>query len=100
LLLGPVGDCPVDRLSRFEETRWAFDEQAPDVLAIFAFELPEKNPSTISRRRALASSGERRAGLVVGGSVSKRVLGIARMPAGCAAHQDHGEPAPWIGDPG
>jgi len=42
LLLGLKANGPVDRLSRLAETGRAFDEQAPDVLAVLALEPPEE----------------------------------------------------------
>ena len=38
LLLGLVGDCPVDSLSCFPETRRAFDQKSPNLLAVLALE--------------------------------------------------------------
>jgi hypothetical protein len=41
---GLIANCPVDSLSRLAQSGRALDEQAPDVLSVFALEPPEEKP--------------------------------------------------------
>jgi hypothetical protein len=74
----PIADGAFVRLSRLAQPRRAFDEQAPDALAVLVLSRRKKNPSTISRSRSWPPGADRPV-LGSGGNPSNGTL--ARAPS-------------------